>query len=165
MKKSVLLGIVIAAVVLSALPAFGLALKQEKPWPTVPVKVKIGEIPVWLDMPYFVSIRKEPLKIQLVQIQSTLDFEGTAKDKDGNVPKIKANFDATLSKSLTRTPEGTALQGDGGKWDCTLSPTNLDKTVEVDLNVYVKVREANLNAWPQCENKMVANVELWIIPR
>ncbi len=173
MKKSVLLGIVIAAVVLSALPAFGLALKQPKPWPTIPVKVKIGDIPVWLDMPYFVRLREEPLKIQLEQIITaagvhTLDFDGHAKDKDGNVPKIMANFDATVSKNLTRTGDGSALQGDGGKWTCTLNgggTVDLTKMVEIDLDVYVKVAEANLNAWPECENRVVANVELFIIPR
>jgi hypothetical protein len=116
-------------------------------------------------MPYFVKLTVEPLKIQLVQIGTTYDFEGHAVDKDGNVPKIKANFDATLSCSLTRLPDGDALQGDGGKWTCTVTPTQIDKLVQYDLDAYVKVKDANMNAWPECENRQVANVELWIIPR
>jgi len=165
MKKSVLLGIAIVAVVLFALPALGGSIKVEKPWPCTPTPLKVYSIPIWFDMPYFVKIREEPLKIDLVQINGTYDFEGTAVDKDGNVPKIKANFDATIHCHIVRTTDGTALEGDSGHWTCTITPTTLDKMVEYDLNVYVKVASVNLNAWQVCENRKVADCDIYIVPR
>ena len=167
MKKSVLLGIAIVAVVLFALPALGGSIKVDKPWPCTPTPLKVYSIPVWFDMPYFVKIREEPLKIDLVQIQGTYDFEGTAVDKDGNMPKIKANFNAKLSCKLVRTDDGKNLQGDSGKWSCNItSPVGgvMEKMVEYDLTVTVKVREANLNAWAECEKRKVADCDIYVVP-
>jgi len=131
-------------------------------------KMKLDDVKVYLKMPYFIKIGKQDLKIDLVQLGSSMDFEGTAVDKDGKTPKLSANFDASLSTTITPTADGLLIQGDAGKWSTTISPSVIDGSpvpaIGVEMTITAKVVGADLTKLAVCNTYHVATVEIWVVP-
>jgi len=132
----------------------------------------LDEIPVKIHIPYYAKV-EQPSEITMEQVgQDGIErfhFEGYAKvvggDRNGQKPRIDTNFDATLSVSMTRNADGNAIQGDGGKWYCSVDPTAiLGSAGWTTLTITAGVREANLNAFQRCTTITVATVYLKIIP-
>jgi hypothetical protein len=180
MLKKTLFALTIVA--LFGIPAMAGQLKVEGNWPCAPIPVKACNIEVTLKMPYYVKLRVEPIKIKLVQIPAgtqgagnnspSLTFEGTAKDKDGNLPKAYSNFDGKFSCELALTADGIALQSNLGKWYQSIScnpagpggADTISKLTETVLTIICGVNEANLNAFAQGSEKKVAEMSILIVP-
>jgi hypothetical protein len=149
LKKSLF---VVAAVALLAVAAQAGEIKQHS-WPTTYVPMEITEIPVTMDVGYWVAIKDQnKLKIKLQQ-KSIHTYEGCTD------MVVKCNFNIKLSCSIAKTG---AING---KYSCSVSPTDVDAP-GATVSVCAKLTEADLGGTPGGTNNVqVATVTIRVVPR
>ncbi len=149
LKKSLF---VVAAVALLAVAAQAGEIKQHS-WPTTYVPMEITEIPVVMDVGYWVAIQNQAdLKIKLQQ-KSIHTYEGCTD------MVVKCNFNVTLSCSIAKTG---AIGGDYG---CSVSPADIDAP-GATTTVCASLNKADLGGTPGgTSNVQVATVTIRVVPR
>jgi hypothetical protein len=151
MKKSLFL---VAAVALLAASAHAGEIKIHE-WPCVFIKQEIPglEIPVTMDVGYWVHIKdQDKIKIKLSQV-SIHEYEGCTD------MVVETNFN--LSMSCTISPTGAV----GGKYSCSVSPADIDAPGGT-TTVCAKLKEANLGDQAGGKkNVKVATIKIWVVPR
>lgn len=122
-------------------------------WPCAFIPQEIAEIPVVMDIGYWVKIKdQDKLKIKLSQI-SIHEYEGCT---DMNV---ECNFNITLSCSISAT--GAV----GGKYSCWINGGDINAPGGT-AQVCAKLKDANLKDQPGgTKNVKVATVKIWVLPR
>ena len=149
LKKSLF---VVAAVALLAVAAQAGEIKQHS-WPTTYVPMEITEIPVVMDVGYWVAIQDQSkLKIKLQQ-KSIHVYEGCTD------MVVKCNFNVTLSCSIAKTG---AIGGDYG---CSVNPADIDAPGGT-TTVCATLNKADLGGTPGgTSNVQVATVTIRVVPR
>lgn len=149
LKKSLFL---VAAVALLAVAAQAGEIKIHD-WPMSYIAQEITDIPVVLDVGYWVSIKdQDKLQIELVQ-QSIHTYQGCTD------MTVECNFNITLSCSISKTG---AINGDYG---CSVSPADIDAPGGV-ATVCATLANANLGGSPGgSQNVHVATVTIKVVPR
>ena len=149
LKKSLF---VVAAVALLAVSAQAGEIKLHS-WPTTYVPQEITDIPVVMDVGYWVAIKdQDKLKIKLSQ-QSVHQYQGCTN------MTVECNFNITLSCSITAT--GAV----GGKYGCSVSPTDIDSPGGT-AQVCATLNEAKLGDQAGgTTNVQVATVTIKVVPR
>ena len=122
-------------------------------WPTQYVPVEITDIPVVMDVGYWVSIKdQDKLKIKLNQI-SIHKYEGCTD------MKVECNFSIKLSASISKTG---AIDGDYG---VSLSPSEFDNPGGTST-VCATLNNAKLGGTPGgTKNVQVATVTIKVVPK
>jgi hypothetical protein len=149
LKKSLF---VVAAVALLAVAAQAGEIKQHS-WPTTYVPMEIAEIPVVMDVGYWVAIQdQDKLKIKLAQ-KSIHTYEGCTD------MVVKCNFNVTLSCKIT--PTGAV----GGNYSCSVSPADINAPGGT-TTLCAKLKKAKLGDQPGgTKNVKVASIKLLAVPR
>jgi hypothetical protein len=149
LKKSLFL---VAAVALLAATAQAGEIKTHS-WPTTYVPQEVTDIPVVMDVGYWVSIKdQDDLKIKLQQ-QSIHSYEGCTN------MTVECNFNLKLSCSISKTG---AIDGDYG---CSVSPSDIDNPGGV-TSVCATLVDAKLGGTPGGTNDVhVATVTIKVVPR
>jgi len=149
LKKSLF---VVAAVALLAVAAQAGEIKQHS-WPTTYVPMEITEIPVTMDVGYWVAIQDQSkLSIKLQQ-KSIHTYEGCTD------MTVKCNFNIKLSCSISKN---NAVPGD---YSCSVTPTDINTGGGV-ATVCAKLVNANLGSTPGGTNNVqVATVTIKVVPR
>jgi len=149
LKKSLF---VVALVAMLAVMAQAGEIKTHS-WPTGGyVPLKITEIPVTMDVGYWVKIKdQDKLKIKLAQ-NSIHEYQGC------DDMTVQCNFDVVLSCSIS---------GNGnvpGKYSCSLSQTEI-YSPGATVDVCATLKEADLSATPGGTNNIqVATVIINVVP-
>jgi len=151
LKKSLF---VVAAVTLLAVAAQAGEIKIHN-WPTSYIPQEITEIPVLMDVGYWVSIKdQDKLKIKLQQ-KDIHTYEGCTDIK------VSCNFELTLSTSISAVSGGIA-----GKYSSSVSPADLGIGVDQTATVCATLKEANLSSVTGgTKDVHVANVKVKVVPR
>jgi hypothetical protein len=155
MLKRSLIAVAAVAVLASIAPAGEIKLHN---WPTQFVPQVITEIPVLIDIGFWVRIKdQDKLKIKLSQV----DIHTYAGCTNVN---IECNFDLTVSCSISpEKVDGSNVMG--GKYSCSVNNADVyapGGTVEV----CAQVKEANLKDVPGgSKNVKVATVKLKVAPQ
>jgi hypothetical protein len=152
LKKSLF---VVAAVALLAATAQAGEVKTHS-WPTSYVAVEVADIPVVMDIGYWVSILdQDDLKIELQQ-QDIHTYEGCCDIT------IECNFNLKLSCSITSTG---AVPGDYG---CSITGAEIDSPGG-SATVCATLTDANLKGTTEISGGMddvrVATVTVKVVPR
>lgn len=155
LKKSLF---VVAAVTLLAVAAQAGEIKIHN-WPTSYIPQEVTEIPVLMDVGYWVSIKdQDKLKIKLQQ-KNIHEYEGCTDIK------VSCNFELTLSTSIS------PVKVDGnnvidGKYSSSVSPADLGVGLEQTATVCAKILEANLSTVTGgTKDVHVATVKVKVVPR
>ena len=124
-------------------------------WPCVFIPQEICglEIPVVMDVGYWVHVKdQDKLKIKLQQ-KSIHEYEGCTD------MVVETNFN--LSMSCTITPTGAV----GGKYSCSVNPPDIDAPGGT-TTLCAKLKSANLGDQPGGKkNVKVATIKIWVVPR
>jgi hypothetical protein len=150
MLKRSLIAVAAVAVLASIAPAGEIKIHN---WPCAFIPQEIAEIPVVMDIGYWVRIKdQDKLKIKLNQI-SVHEYEGCTD------MKVECNFDITLSCSIS--PTGAV----GGKYSCSLNGADVNAPGGT-VQVCAKLKDANLGDQPGgSKNVKVATVKISVVPR
>ena len=155
LKKSLF---VVAAVTLLAVAAQAGEIKIHN-WPTSYIPQEITEIPVLMDVGYWVSIKdQDKLKIKLQQ-KNIHEYEGCTDIK------VSCNFELTLSTSISPVKvDGNNVIN--GKYSSSVSPADLGVGIEQTATVCAKLLEANLSSVSGgTKDVHVATVKVKVVPR
>jgi len=155
LKKSLF---VVAAVTLLAMAAQAGEIKIHN-WPTSYIPQEVTEIPVLMDVGYWVSIKdQDKLKIKLQQ-KNIHEYEGCTDIK------VSCNFELTLSTSISPVKvDGNNVIN--GKYSSSVSPADLGVGVEQTATVCAKLLEANLSSVSGgTKDVHVATVKVKVVPR
>lgn len=149
LKKSLF---VVVAVALLAVTAQAGEIKTHS-WPTTYVPQEITDIPVVMDIGYWVAIKdQDKLQIKLAQ-QSVHTYQGCTN------MTVQCNFNVTLSCSISAT--GAV----GGDYGCSVSPADIDSPGGT-AQVCAQLNNANLNnTTGGTSNVQVATVKIKVVPR
>ena len=149
LKKSLF---VVAAVALLAVAAQAGEIKIHN-WPMTFIAQEVTDIPVVMDVGYWVAIKdQDSLQIELVQ-QSIHTYQGSTD------MTVECNFNITLSCSIAATG---AISGSYG---CGISPADIDAPGGV-ATVTATLTDANLGGTPGgSQNVHVATVTIMVVPR
>ena len=124
-------------------------------WPVqfIPQEIPGLEIPVVMDVGYYVAIKdQDKLRIKLQQISIT-EYEGCTD------MVLETNFNLALS--CTINPTGAV----GGTYSCSVSPADIDAPGGT-TTVCAKLKNANLIDVPGGTKEVeVATVKIWVVPR
>jgi len=150
MLKRSLIAVAAVAVLASIAPAGEIKLHN---WPTKFIPQEIAEIPVVMDVGFWVRIKdQDKLKIKLNQV----DIHTYSGCTD---MVVQCNFDLTLSCSISPTGEV------GGKYSCSINGADIfapGGTAEVCATL----KEANLGDQPGgSKNVKVATVKISVVPQ
>jgi hypothetical protein len=157
LKKSLF---VVAAVTLLAVAAQAGEIKIHN-WPTSYIPQEVTEIPVLMDVGYWVSIKdQDKLKIKLSQI-NIHEYQGCT-----NII-ISNNFELTFAPAITAAtnPDTGAkiIDGDYSTW---ASPADLGVGVEHTASICAKILKANLSqVTGGTKDVQVATVSVRVVPR
>ena len=151
LKKSLF---VVAAVALLAVAAQAGEIKYHS-WPTTFVPMEIAEIPVTMDVGYWVAIQNQgDLKIKLAQV-NVHTYEGCTD------MSVKCNFDVTLTCSIAAA-EGNPVPGN---YSCSITGGDINNGGGT-ATVCAKLTNADLSGTAGgTTNVKVANVTIWVVPR
>jgi len=156
LKKSLF---VVAAVTLLAVAAQAGEIKIHN-WPTSYIPQEVTEIPVLMDVGYWVSIKdQDKLKIKLQQ-KNIHEYEGCTDIK------VSCNFDLTLSTSIAaaKNSEGQVLVP--GKYSSWVVSPDLGPGIEQTATVCAKLLEADLSKYQGgSKDVQVASVSVKVVPR
>jgi hypothetical protein len=155
LKKSLF---AVAAVTLLAMAAQAGEIKIHN-WPTSYIPQEITEIPVLMDVGYWVSIKdQDKLKIKLQQ-KDIHTYEGCTDIK------VSCNFELTLSTSISPVKvDGSNVIA--GKYSSSVSPADLGIGIEQTATVCAKILEANLSTVTGgTKDVHVATVKVKVVPR
>ena len=155
LKKSLF---VVAAVALLAVAAQAGEIKIHN-WPTSYIPQEITEIPVLMDVGYWVSIKdQDKLKIKLQQ-KNIHEYEGCTDIL------VSCNFELTLSTSISPVKvDGNNVIN--GKYSSSVSPADLGVGIEQTATVCAKLLEANLSSVSGgTKDVHVATVKVKVVPR
>ena len=149
LKKSLF---AVAAVALLAVAAQAGEIKIHN-WPTTFVPQELTDIPVVMDVGYWVSIKdQDKLQIKLTQ-KSIHTYEGCTD------MTVQCNFNISLSCSISKTG---AVPGDYG---CSVSPTAIDAGTTT-ATVCASLNKADLGSTAGgTKNVHVATVTIKVVPR
>jgi hypothetical protein len=148
LKKSLF---VVALVAMLAVMAQAGEIKTHQ-WPTTYAAVPITEIPVVMDVGYWVKIKdQDKLKIKLNQ-DGIHDYSGC------DDMKVQCNFNVILSCSIS------ASGSVPGKYSCSISQPAIDAP-GATVDVCATLKEADLSKTPGGTNGIqVATVKISVIP-
>jgi hypothetical protein len=155
LKKSLF---VVAAVTLLAMAAQAGEIKIHN-WPTSYIPQEVTEIPVLMDVGYWVSIKdQDKLKIKLQQ-KDIHTYEGCTDIK------VSCNFELTLSTSISPVKvDGSNVIA--GKYSSSVSPADLGIGIEQTATVCATLKEANLSSVTGgTKDVHVATVKVKVVPR
>ena len=149
LKKSLL---VVAAVALLAVGAQAGEIKTHS-WPTTYVPQEITDIPVVMDVGYWVAIKdQDKLQIKLAQ-KDVHTYEGCV------TMNVECNFNVTLSCSISATGNVN------GSYGCSLSESNIDSPGG-STQVCATLTNASLGDQVGGTNNVhVATVKIKVVPR
>jgi len=149
LKKSLF---VVAAVALLAVAAQAGEIKVHS-WPTTYVPQEVTDIPVTMDVGYWISILdQDDLKIKMNQTSIHV-YEGC------DSMTVECNFNLKLSCSISSTG---AISGD---YSCSVSPSDIDSPGGT-TSVCAKLTDANLGGVAGGSNDVhVATVTIKVVPR
>jgi hypothetical protein len=156
LKKSLF---VVAAVTLLAMAAQAGEIKIHN-WPTSYIPQEVTEIPVLMDIGYWVSIKdQDKLKIKLQQ-KNIHEYEGCTDIK------VSCNFELTLSTSISQYVDPVSGAKIDGKYSSSVSPADLDPGLEQTATVCAKLIEADLSTITGgSKDVRVATVKVKVVPR
>ena len=156
MLKRSLIAVAAVAVLASIAPAGEIKIHN---WPCAFIPQEIAEIPVVMDIGYWVRIKdQDKLKIKLQQ-NSVHEYEGCSN------MVVQCNFNVELSCSISAT--GAV----GGKYSCWFDDGDTNNVTPVDspgatVSICAKVKDANLNnVAGGTNNVQVATVKISVVPR
>jgi len=149
LKKSLF---VVAAVALLAVAAQAGEIKYHS-WPTTFVPMEITEIPVTMDVGYWVQIKdQDKLNIKLAQV-NVHTYEGCTD------MVVKCNFDLSLSCSISANGN---IPGD---YSCSINGADIPAG-GATATVCAKLTNADLGGQPGgTTNVQVATVTIWVVPQ
>lgn len=141
-----------AAIALLALSAHAGEIKIHQ-WPVAYIPQEVTDIPVLMDVGFFVEIKnQDKLRIKLQQV-TIRDYEGCTE------MVVNTNFNLTLSCSIY--PTG-AVSGD---YSCTVNPANLDAPGGTTI-VCAQLKNADfLGVSGGTKDVQVATVKVLVVPR
>lgn len=150
MLKKSLFAVAVVALLAAVAPAGEIKIHD---WPTTFVPQELTDIPVLMDVGYWVFIKdQDKLKIKLQQ-KSIHEYEGCTD------VAIQCNFSLKASCSISAT--GVVP----GKWSCSVLNADIDQPGGT-VTVCAKVKEADLkNAPGATKDVHVATVTLKVAPR
>jgi hypothetical protein len=152
MAKKVLLMLGVSALLLTTIQAGEIKIHE---WPVqfIPQEIPGLEIPVLMDVGFFVAVKdQDKLRIKLQQISIT-EYEGCTD------MVLETNFNLTLSCQIT--PNGLV----GGTYSCSISPADINAPGGT-TTVCAKLKNANLVDTPGgTKDVKVATVKILVVPR
>jgi len=156
LKKSLF---VVAAVTLLAVAAQAGEIKIHN-WPTSYIPQEVTEIPVLMDVGYWVSIKdQDKLKIKLQQ-KDIHTYEGCTDIK------VSCNFDLTLSTSISQYVDPVSGAKIDGKYSSSVNPADINAGVDQTATVCATLKEANLSTVTGgTKDVRVATVKVKVVPR
>jgi len=156
LKKSLF---VVAAVTLLAVAAQAGEIKIHN-WPTNYIPQEVTEIPVLMDVGYWVSIKdQDKLKIKLQQKSIQL-YEGCTDIK------LSCNFDLTVSVDVVQYVDPVSGNKIDGKYSGSASPADVSPGVEQTVSICAKLDEAKLQTVTGgSKDVRVGTAKVKVVPR